>query len=357
MFPINPGPNIGRKTDMEPLSHKILMITPFDKSQRGNSLTTARIQSGLTARGFHIDRLSLEDHNWEGQMQLALAQSEYSLVHGFHALHFNKVLQLFPQIRSLPIILTTTGTDIHYDLWGAEKALVWDAIQSAQRIVFFNDDFRTGLLAVYPEIPDRLVTIPQGVCLEQGPIKSRQQLGLSTEEFIFLLPSGLRPVKDIHLAVDALSILYQKNPAIRLLIIGPIIDYQYGSQVLSRISKLSWVTYLGEIPHSKMANIFAIGDVVINSSLSEGQPQAALEAMSLGKPCILTAVSGNLNLIKAGVEGFYINDRFEMFTAAERLLENKSLREEMGQNARKLIQARFTVEQEIDAYQRLYCSM
>lgn len=339
---------------MNLLNSKILMVTPFDKVQRGNSVTTARLQTGLTARGLQIDRISLEDNRWHERLQLALAQSEYSLVHGFHALQFGKFLQLLPQLRSLPIILTTTGTDIHYDLWGPQKEIALSAMKTADKIVLFNEDFRINLLTADPELINKTVTIPQGVFLEKSPAKSRRELGLSAEEFIFLLPSGLRPVKNLDLVLDALTILYQKNPRIRLLIMGAIIDNQYGLPILRRINDLTWVTYLGEVPHNEMAGILALGDVVLNASVSEGQPQAALEAMSLGKPCILTAVSGNLNLIEHGVEGFYIKEKSDMFAAAERLLKDKSLREEMGQDAQKLIKTRFRLEQEIDAYEQLY---
>jgi len=339
---------------MEKHNGKILLITPFAKVQRGNSLTTARIKSGLVSRGFQIDLLSLEDLNWREQLQLVLKQSAYYLVHGFHALYFSQVLQAVPALRDLPIILTTTGTDIHYDLWGAHRAAVRDCMQTVRQIVLFNDDFRNKLLAAFPELKDKLIIIPQGVYLETGSLKTRQELGFSEDDFIFLLPSGLRAVKNIELAIDALSKLHQAYPVVRLLIIGAVIDEQYGNSIINRIKALPWITYLDEIPHDQMAGILTQGDVVLNTSHSEGQPQAALEAMSLGKPCILTAVPGNLNLIQAGREGFYINNPVDLFKAAQTLLNSPILRKEMGRNARQLIETRFTPQQEIDAYSRLY---
>jgi len=336
---------------------KILMITPFAKVQRGNSLTTARIRSGLNACGYEIDRLSLDEHNWQEQLQLALRQSKYSLVHGFHALHFGQVLHSQPALRKLPLVLTTTGTDIYYDLWGMQKALVLGAMQTVQKIILFNDDFRYSLLAAFPEFQAKLLTIPQGVLLEAGPTKTRQELGLSAEDFIFLLPSGLRAVKNIEMAIDAMTVLHQEYARIRLLIIGAVIEEQYSSAIINRIHTLPWITYLGEIPHDQMAGILALGDVVLNTSHSEGQPQAALEAMSLGKPSILSAVPGNLNLIQPGREGFYVNNQEDLLHAAQTFLNNPALLEEMGRNARHLIDTQFTLQQELDAYSRLYEEM
>jgi len=336
---------------------KILMITPFAKVQRGNSLTATRIKTGLIDRGFAIDLLSLEDHNWREQLQLALRQSAYSLVHGFHALHFGQVLQSEPAIRELPVVLTTTGTDIYYDLWGVQKNIVVEAMQAVQKIVLFNDDFHHILLTAFPEFQNKMTTIPQGVYLEKGIVKTRQEFGFLSDEFIFVLPSGLRPVKNIELAIDALTLLHQEHSVIRLLIIGAVIDKQYSYSIINRIRDLPWITYLGEIPHDQMASTLTLGDVVLNTSHSEGQPQAVLEAMSLGKPCILTAVPGNLNLIQEGREGFYVKNREDLLLAAQTMVNSPALREEMGLSARQLIETRFTLPQELDAYSRLYQEM
>ncbi len=336
---------------------RILMITPFAKVQRGNSLTAARLSAGLNATGWQVDLLSLENRNWQEQLRSALDANQYALAHGFHALHFGRVINSQPALQALPLILTATGTDLNYDLWSDHRPVVLAAMSQVQKIVLFNDDYRHNLTSALPQFKDKMLTIPQGVWLEPGMAKSRQEFGIAADEFVFLLASGLRPVKNIELAIDGLSVLHQLHPRIRLLIIGPVIEKEYGQAIINRVSNLPWITYLGEIPHSQMTGILNLGDAVLNTSRSEGQPQAVLEAMSLGKPCILTAVPGNLNLIQTGREGFYITNADDLRYAGQALLKSPALREEMGQNARKLIEARFTLAQELNAYNRLYQEM
>jgi len=330
------------------------MITPFHKNQRGNSLTSARLQTFLSARGFNIDRLSLEEDDWQQRLQRALEESKYDLVHGFHARHFAHVFQAIPDIRKLPVLLTTTGTDINYDLYGTTRDIVVKALQTVQKIVVFNDRFRLGLGAEFPLFKDKLLTIPQGVFLEKGPVINRPDLGFSPHDFIFLLPSGLRPVKNIEMAIEALNAVHEETRAVRLLIIGAIIDPQYSQNILDSIKGRDWITFLGELPHKKMRSILSLGDVVLNTSQSEGQPQAALEAMSLGKPGILTAVPGNLNVISHGAEGFYVADRKELISAAKILINDTAIRDKMGLKARSLVESRFNLEQELDAYTSIY---
>lgn len=333
---------------------RVLMITPFEEVQRGNSLTAARLKSGLTAAGWPIDLLSLEKHNWQEYLRSALDKREYSLVHGFHGLHFGRVITSHPALRDLPLLLTATGTDINYDLWNDQRSTVLEAMRSARRIILFNDDYLNKIAAAYPQFKDKILAIPQGVWLEPGKARSREELGIKPDEFVFLLPSGLRAVKNIELAIDGLSLLQQAYPQIRLLMIGPVIDEEYARVVLNRVHNLPWITYLGEVPHNQMSGILNLGDAVLNTSHSEGQPQTALEAMSLGKPCILTAVPGNLNLIQNGHEGFYITSADDLRQAGLSLLNSPALREEMGQNARQLIETRFTLVRELEAYNQLY---
>jgi len=333
------------------------MITPFHKNQRGNSLTSARLQTFLSARGFNIDRLSLEEADWQQRLQHALDESIYDLVHGFHARHFAQALQAVPSILRLPMLITTTGTDINYDLHGTARDKVLNALEAAQKIAVFNEEFHLSIGAEFPLFKDKLLTIPQGVFLEKGSQINRSDLEFTPRDFIFLLPSGLRPVKNIELAIEALDMVHSEFKAVRLLIIGATIDLQYSRQIMDLIKVRDWITFLGELPHMHMGGILSLGDVVINTSQSEGQPQAALEAMSLGKPCILTAVSGNLNVISQGVEGFYVYDQAGLVSAAKILINDSARRAEMGVYARKLVESRFNLEQELDAYSKVYRQM
>jgi len=339
---------------MSPASRKILMITPFRQAQRGNSITAARLRSGLAERGYDINLLSLDQEKWPEQLGTLLDQPEYGLLHGLHARHLGQVLKSFPRAARLPIILTTTGTDIHFDLHNEHRAAVLHAMQTAAKIVVFHDDLLELVARAYPPVAYKMVTIPQSVSIPGNTPGHRQDWGFGPDEFIFFLPSGLRPVKNISLAIDALTPLQPSYPHLRLVIIGADLDPDYSVPLLARIRTLPWISYLGEVPHKEIGSLLALGDVVLNTSLAEGQPQAVLEAMSLGLPCIMTAVPGNLNIIANGKEGFYVGDETDLCRAAQQLLDDKSLRRQMGVSARQLIDSRYAPHKEIDAYEQLY---
>lgn len=329
------------------------MITPYLKSQRGNSQTATRLYEGLSRSGYNIDLLSLEEPDWQKTLDQLTHTTEYSLVHGYHALKCARIIH-HSLIKKIPLLLTTTGTDINFDLTGPERNQTIAALLSARKVVVFSEDLHKQILAVAPELQSRLVIIRQGVKLSSGPAVTRTELGLSPANAVFILPSGLRPVKNLDLAVDALKSIYPACPQLRLLILGTPIDEKYADHIKNRLQDLEWASYLGELPHQHMRGIMQIADIVLNTSLAEGQPQGALEAMSLGKPSILTAVPGNLGIIQHGCQGYYVSTAAELAEYARQLIQNPLLRQTMGVAARRLVQEKFSPEAEIAAYSRLY---
>lgn len=78
-----------------------------------------------------------------------------------------------------------------------------------------------------------------------------------------------------------------------------------------------------------------------NSSTLSPIPTSLLEAMSCGCAVVSTATCMIPEIIENGVNGFISNDENELRSKIELLLNNKDLRKEMGQNARKTIEEKF----------------
>lgn len=76
-------------------------------------------------------------------------------------------------------------------------------------------------------------------------------------------------------------------------------------------------------------------DVLLMSSIYEGTPMSALEAMSLGKPIISTPTDGLTDLIKLNETGFYSNDDIEMSRFMKMLKKDRNYYLELSENTRK----------------------
>lgn len=336
---------------------KIILILPHHRSQRGNTLTGRRLLHGLRQRGFNMEALSLEEPHWSHLLAHLLEAEDIGLLHILHVGQATRVLDTCPQARQFPLLVTATGTDINLQLPAAGGEELRATMRRATRVVVFSAGFLEILAKYAPETLPRTVVIPQGVFLPPAPPLTREELGLPESAIVFLLPSGLRPVKNPDLAVKGLARLQYSHPQVRLLVMGAPLDPNYARGFIERIGGRSWIRYLGEVDHSRMAAVFACGDVVLNTSRAEGQPQAALEGMSMGLPAILSAVPGNLGVIEAGREGYYFRNEAELLAAAQNLAASSSLRLEMGRQARLLVEQKYSLPAELDAYQQLYEEM
>jgi glycosyltransferase involved in cell wall biosynthesis len=86
--------------------------------------------------------------------------------------------------------------------------------------------------------------------------------------------------------------------------------------------------------------------VVIPSTVSEGLPMVALEAMQLGVPVIGSSVGGILEIVREGVNGFLFPPKNAVALAdcVQRLWDDTGLLGQMKANAFATIDRRFSVE-------------
>lgn len=331
----------------------ILLITPFHKSQRGNTVTTQRICRGLKQQGTNVRLISMETPDYQCQLQRHLQDNKPNIVHVFNGFYLAQLLENHPLLYNYRLIVTLTGTDLNQPEAGSYRALS-QVFAVASFIIVFHVKHREKVLSLWPHLKEKIVVIPQGVLLPPAPNRHRREFDIEDDNVVFLLPSGLRPVKNLDLAIDGLQLAIRSNPRIRLLMMGAIIDATYARMILERIKTLPWVNYLGEISYSEIGGVFRLGDAVINCSHSEGQPQGALEAMSLGIPPILSDVPGNRGIISPGREGFYVRNPQELCRAANILACRPQLRQRMGQAARQLVLTKFNAPEEIRQHMGLY---
>lgn len=92
----------------------------------------------------------------------------------------------------------------------------------------------------------------------------------------------------------------------------------------------------------------------LNTSTESQLPTVLLEAMACGKPVVSTATCSIPSFIKHGENGFLSNDENELKKYVELLLNNKELREKMGNKAREMITKRFSHERFINSWNKVF---
>src|SRR6478672_5350930 len=97
-------------------------------------------------------------------------------------------------------------------------------------------------------------------------------------------------------------------------------------------------------------------DVFALSSRREGLPNVVLEALSMGLPVVATRVAGLPSLINPGVNGLLVEPGSvaDLAAALAGLLGGPALRERLGREGRRTVEARYSFRDRMSRIQDLY---
>jgi glycosyltransferase involved in cell wall biosynthesis len=104
------------------------------------------------------------------------------------------------------------------------------------------------------------------------------------------------------------------------------------------------VKFLGAVSERDKPAFFMASDIYVCPSVNLGTPEewgmVVTEAMSVGKPVVVTnATGGSLDLVENGVNGYVVpeKDPDSLYKAIKNLVENQSLRSSMGEASKRMV--------------------
>jgi len=201
---------------------------------------------------------------------------------------------------------------------------------------------RTGL----PE--HKIITIRNGVVIRPhpGPVERRSarlHIGATEDEIVVGTIAGLAERKNLTMLVRAAS-LCKAEARLRFCVVGGGPDEQAVRTAIHDYGVGDRFTLLGE--REEAWTLLAGFDLFVLSSRTEGLPNALMEAMMAGLPCVCTDVGGCGELVAHGLTG-YLVDPGDARALADRIVElaaDTALRSTMGGAGRKRITERYSVE-------------
>lgn len=318
----------------------------------GNAVTVRRIERhlallGCEVRVFPVDQLTGE------QLLAGLAAYGPDILHAFHGYHGGRVAHALSAALKVPYLVTLTGTDVYQALSDQRSHEVHGALRGAARLVAFHASVKHRLGEHLPSLAERTVVIPQGVDLP--PLAVSGSTGSQDDGFTFLLPSGIRPVKNVAFPLRPLVELHERHSKMRLIMVGPVLDPAYATEVMGVMERCPFARYLGAVGHDAMAELYRGADVVLNSSLFEGgMANSVLEALSHARAVLASDIEGNRSIVREGSTGMLYRDAEEFQAKAEGLMADRPLRERLGKNGRELVRDKYPPEKEAHAYLELY---
>lgn len=170
-------------------------------------------------------------------------------------------------------------------------------------------------------------------------IQARTPLNLPPDAFIAGILGRLDPAKGQEYLIKAVSLLLRKNIEVHALIMGEESrgdTRKYPQMLQNLVQELNIENFIHFRPFTEQTEkAFAALDVFIMASLGETYGMVTVEAMASGLPVIGTDTGGTPELLDFGSSGILIPPKSEhaLAEAIEKLIHNKSLREELSKKA------------------------
>ncbi|HEU0107593.1 MAG TPA: glycosyltransferase [Vicinamibacteria bacterium] len=202
---------------------------------------------------------------------------------------------------------------------------------------------------------DTTMHIPNGVDVPEDGPPTRASLGLPEGPLVVAV-GQLEEIKGHRYLVEAWPEVVRAHPAARLVLVGDGPRRLALQEQARGLGVDGSVVFLGFRPDGR--RYAAAADVVVQPSLTEGMPNAVLEAMAAKRSVVATRVGGVPDLIEDGETGRLVPpaDARALAAAIAGLLADRTERLRLGGAARARVGREFSVEVVRRAFETLYLS-
>jgi glycosyltransferase involved in cell wall biosynthesis len=185
--------------------------------------------------------------------------------------------------------------------------------------------------------PDSCFRSPYALDIDGRPLRSRSEED-STLRLLFV--GRLIELKGLREFLDALAALDSRSWEFTLAGGGPL-EEPLRDQA-ERLGIADRVRFVGFVDQGDLPALYAQHDVFVLPSLTETFGVVVLEAMAAGLPVIASSIAGTTrDFVVEGETGWVVAplDHADLVRALEAALEARPRLDEMGRNARRLVEA------------------
>lgn len=227
-------------------------------------------------------------------------------------------------------------------------ALVERGLLPVTDVVVNETNEERDLALAFGLAPDKLRVVANGMAAEPGVFAARALAGPGEEDAVHLLFVGrFVPQKGLDLLIEAARRC--DNPAVVIHVVGEAEEgYDpIAGGVPANIRLHGWVS------RSELTAFLMAADALVMPSRWEGMPMIALEAMRASLPIIANDIELMRDIVTSDAGLLIDADDADAFANLLATVDRAQLRA-LGDGARRAFEARFTVDRQVDAFDRLY---
>lgn len=177
-------------------------------------------------------------------------------------------------------------------------------------------------------IPTGIDTAPfnPGNFSEEFKNNLRKEIGIKPDDKVVLFIGRVGEEKSIDKIISSMPEVIKSIPNAKLVIVGsgPAIDTL--KELCKNLNLENNVIFTGIVPWEQIANYYSIGNVFVNSSLTETQGLTFIEAMASGIPVVARYAPNLAEFIHNNKNGILVKHDKEFAKSVISVLKNEKLR-------------------------------
>lgn len=300
---------------------KNVLVLSSLTSNTGNLTTARRIGDYVSHHG--LNPILLDCNAFQDADDFAERTRTYhaSCLVGIHLYRAGRLV-LSDQLAHLPMAFVLGGTDVNEFVKSAQHMQVMQRVTNLARvIVCFTNAMKHSFLSHFATSCSSSCSVevifPHVEVFYDNDEDSQHLdhvLQVCQGEPFFLLPTSMRPVKDVACCFSWVL----RRAKEHLLVCGPILDHDYYDKHIRPALEQCHqrVHYVGPLPQRQLHQLMKKSFCTLNCSESEGLSNAVLESVALKCPVLARKIPGNEAVIVEGKNGAFFLPTEEEFSRA-----------------------------------------
>ncbi len=315
----------------------------------------------------NVMKFGLEDHtqNWDTVTFKRLFSSlilfflsfgiikkiKPDVVHS-HTADLGFILSFACKLNKIPIINHCHGVSFPYKQNTSAKRIIEKFCLKYSKFNKIITVDENSLSAFKKANIKNVIYLPNGVDIENFDIKKTKK----TSKTIFLFVGRLEKQKGLVYLIEAINILKEKSSNFEVHLIGKGSEEAYLKELVSKFNFKEYIKFLGEKTYQEITDCYINSDAFILTSIWEGFPLTLLEAWAARLAVIITNVGGISKICTDKKNALIIPPQSPEKIAEVMLvlIDNKKLREQLGENGRKLVEEKYSWENTAKEFISIY---
>ncbi|WP_342766452.1 glycosyltransferase family 4 protein [Methanocella conradii] len=288
-----------------------------------------------------------------------LDREKYDIVHTT-ALPYSHIYYAFNFARrkGIPFVITPFIHTEQKNIF--EVKYFFDILRNADAVIAATD-YERKYLESHGIDGNKLYTVGLGVDFmelgEYGKTPFKPSIGLKEDEGYILFLGRKEYYKGIDVLIKAFNLIKNDYPRLHLLLIGP--RTPYSEKLMADVTDKERIIEMDAVTDAEKNDALRLADIVVLPSTYESFGIVFIEAWANHKPVIGARSGAIVDVIRDKENGllFTPGDDRDLAEKLKMLLNDKALRDFMGDNGYRMVKEKYTKDAIADKLEELYLSL